>query len=129
MLRDEIKDCMRSLDEANGEIHASFVFPAGFTGFDGHFPDNPILPGICTIQAAAVMMQQTMRRRPCIREIRFAKFFNVVRPDDRLDITCRPDPGDPGDVRVTVACGDTKTAELGLSLSYGPGQEPHGQPE
>jgi 3-hydroxyacyl-[acyl-carrier-protein] dehydratase len=123
MLRDEIGDCLRSLEAAADGISASFVFPASFTGFDGHFPGNPILPGICAIQSAAVVLDRAKRCRTRIRTIRFAKFFSVVQPGETLNIQCRPDPNHPEKVRVTARCGDRKVADIGLVVTCEPAPE------
>jgi len=129
MLRDEIRGCMLSFEADNGEVLASFAFPADFTGFDGHFPGNPILPGICTLQSAIVMLEHAGLRRTSIREIRFAKFFTVVGPEETVQFVCRPDPHDPNSVHVTARCGDRKVADIGLSVTYGPDPEPRSQTE
>lgn len=63
--------------------------------FSGHFPGDPVMPGVllceCCLQAGAILM----RRRPAIAEdasvpvvtrILEAKFKRVVRPGDRLRI-------------------------------------------
>lgn len=63
--------------------------------FSGHFPDDPVMPGVllceCCLQAGAILI----RRRhavaedasvPVVTRILEAKFKRVVRPGDRLRI-------------------------------------------
>ncbi len=123
MLRNEIQDCLQAFEATDDGITASFVFPPEFTGFDGHFPGNPILPGICTIQSAALMLDRAKCCRTRIRTIRFAKFFSVVQPGETLDMMCRPDPNEPESVRATARCGDRKIADIGLVVTYSPAPE------
>ena len=49
---------MFDLTEADdGSLTARFVFPAEFTGFRGHFPEQPVLPAVCKIQAVVAMLE------------------------------------------------------------------------
>ena len=43
-MKNEIKECMGNVSIDGDGATAGFVFPASFKGFEGHFPDNPIVP-------------------------------------------------------------------------------------
>ncbi len=73
---------------ADGKICAKFIFPADFIGFQGHFPDKPILPGICKILAVKAMLQRYYNRKLSIKQIVTAKFFAPVACGDELLIEC-----------------------------------------
>ena len=73
---------------ADGKICAKFIFPADFIGFQGLFPDKPILPGICKILAVKAMLQRYYNRKLSIRQIVTAKFFAPVACGDELLIEC-----------------------------------------
>ena len=60
----EIEQCMSGLTEAEGdEVTARFLFPAAFIGFQGHFPERPVLPAVCKIQAAIAVLEAWSERR------------------------------------------------------------------
>lgn len=68
-----------------GVFAAGFRFPPDFPGFSGHFPDNPVLPGIVQIMAAAHVAG---RGAPlALRAVRRCKFLRPVRPDQSLAVT------------------------------------------
>jgi len=74
-------------DESAFKIEASLIFDQGFPAFSGHFPGNPILPGI--IQLASVRMLATrFLRQPlvpsCLSNI---KFREMIRPGQPVNIS------------------------------------------
>ena len=61
--------------------------------FQGHFPDNPIMPGVLQIEAMAQLSAGVVMMKPeykgklvLFAGIDKARFKNVVRPGDRLDM-------------------------------------------
>ncbi|MEW6599913.1 MAG: hypothetical protein AB1499_02995 [Nitrospirota bacterium] len=87
-MKKAIEQCMTVHEEGNsGGLGAVFVFPENFIGFQGHFPGNKILPGICQIQSALCMLERSKGKRAVLREIVSAKFFSPVLPAEEL--TCR----------------------------------------
>ena len=67
-----------------GSVYFSIDFPA----FDGHFPGDPILPGITYI-AMAYEIAGRMNYQPEQFQVRKASFHRLVRPESRLDITVK----------------------------------------
>ncbi len=61
--------------------------------FCGHFPNNPVMPGVLQVEAMAQLSAGTMMNLPeykgklaLFAAIDNVKFKNVVRPGDRLDM-------------------------------------------
>ena len=62
--------------------------------FAGHFPDNPIVPGVILTEAlaqaagiaAASGYPETARPLFLLSAIRMMKFFQAVRPGDQIDL-------------------------------------------
>ena len=61
--------------------------------FNGHFPDNPIMPGVLQVEALAQMGAGILMTLPeykgklCVfTGIDKLKFRNIVRPGDRIDM-------------------------------------------
>ncbi|MDO5565289.1 MAG: 3-hydroxyacyl-ACP dehydratase FabZ family protein [Planctomycetia bacterium] len=63
--------------------------------FDGHFPDNPVTPGVilCEIvaQSACILVRQfaTEDTVPYLVEVNHSRFRNLVRPGDKFETQCR----------------------------------------
>ena len=82
-LRKEIETSMFDLSVSENAICAKFKFPESFIGFDGHFKDNPILPGICNIQIIDILANFKLKE-PKLKNIKMAKFLNVTLPNDEI---------------------------------------------
>ena len=95
--------------------------------FCGHFPENPIMPGVLQIEAMAQLSAGTLMNMPEYRGklalfagIEGARFKNVVRPGDRLDmesrIIKRKGPIVKTEVKAFVDGKLTVSAELTFSI-------------
>ena len=122
MLRDEIREAMSALQHAEGgRLLATFFFPPTFTGFQGHFPEHAVLPGVCTVQAVLVMLAADRHSRVQLKQITSAKFFAAAGPGEELRFDCRiqqPEAA-PAVVKATVMRQDTKIADLSLKVACG----------
>lgn len=100
----EIRHCMSDLSETGDSgIQARFVFPPEFVGFQGHFPDHPILPGVCKMQAVLVLLQEWYQKEISLKEIVMAKFLSPVSCGEELIFECREvkKTGDDREVKKT----------------------------
>lgn len=87
-MRKEIDGFLNNYAGEGETASAELVFPTTFTGFHGHFPDQPILPGVCQITLALVMADRMLGRRTKMAAVTNAKFVAVVTPDQLLEIAC-----------------------------------------
>ena len=79
------------------EIEASCFVPVDSPWFEGHFPGEPILPGIAivhTVEQAILKDIQKNNERVVLDELRRIRFVQPVRPGEELKITVlREDTG------------------------------------
>jgi 3-hydroxyacyl-[acyl-carrier-protein] dehydratase len=116
----EIKKSMLGLSEIPGNnITARFIFQPDFTGFKGHFPGKPVLPGVCKIQAVISMIEKWHEKNVCLKEISLAKFFASVSCNQEILISSGKlvDGPDETKIRASVTSDGKKIAELHLKLS------------
>ena len=69
-----------------GAVEALVSVPGGSPWFSGHFPDNPILPGIAQLHMTAEVIARSTGEHLCIQRVSRVKFKRIVRPDESLDI-------------------------------------------
>ena len=84
-----------SIEEGNN-IHASMNIKDGDVFLEGHFPENPIVPGVILIeamgQASGILGFKTMGKTPeegsiyVIAGVDKARFRQRVLPGDKVDI-------------------------------------------
>lgn len=120
-LRKEIRSCMRGNTFTDcARSAATFCFPGDFVGFKGHFPERPVLPGVCKIQAILVICELHKGVPVQLREIVTAKFFAPADVDDELtfDAVELPAAGDRCLVKTHVSRGGERIARIDLLVSY-----------
>ena len=69
-----------------GEIVASVAIDGNSPWFSGHFPDNPILPGIAQLKMVADLISKSAEGNMCLTGVTRVKFRKIVKPGDLLDI-------------------------------------------
>jgi 3-hydroxyacyl-[acyl-carrier-protein] dehydratase len=82
--------------EAGSHLHAMKNITFNEPQFTGHFPDNPVMPGVLIVEALAqacgILTYLTLGRVPEANEANYlvgidnARFKTVVSPGDRLDL-------------------------------------------
>jgi 3-hydroxymyristoyl/3-hydroxydecanoyl-(acyl carrier protein) dehydratase len=75
-----------------GQSEACVVFaqirvPADSPWFCGHFPGEPILPGIAQLGMVFDAIAQASNRKLKIRSVSRVRFKKAIRPNDHLTIT------------------------------------------
>ncbi len=119
VLRQEIKRYMSDWDAgADGLIRACFVFPEDFTGFQGHFPGRPVVPGVCLVQSALVMLEKSQGVPVRLQEISNAKFYAPATSGDALDVVCSIREKSGKDIRAeaVVSLHGKKIAEIHVTV-------------
>jgi len=96
---------------------AAFFFSENFAGFDGHFLNNPILPGIAQIMAVALTVHPDGPSR--IRKIIRCKFVSIVRTGETMTVEARCIEAEEGAL-VTAECSTDKgiCAHIKLELTF-----------
>ncbi len=54
--------------------------------FSGHFPNNPVFPGIAQLKLVADLIQASTTEPLQLHSIRRVKFRKLVKPGEKLDI-------------------------------------------
>ena len=122
-LAQETRRCLVRLTGGDhGALVGQFVFPPGYLGFAGHFPGNPVLPGVCMVQAAVVMQEAWHHTPVTMGDVVSAKWFAPVKPGIELTIEAKtPRAGSaerPGMViKTRISCLGDKVAELALRVT------------
>ncbi len=58
--------------------------------FSGHFPNNPILPGIAQLKMVVDLITKSGACKECLSGLSRVKFRKIVRPGDQLVIRVTP---------------------------------------
>ena len=67
--------------------HLRMTLPATLAWFQGHFPGEPILPGISQVHMAVLLSAEVLGWAPEGADLNRVKFKDIVRPGETLDLT------------------------------------------
>ncbi len=73
-----IKDKLEYQEE---NLNLCVKFDKNFIGFDGHFPNNPVLPGVVMIKVIIKMYELYNKKEFTLSQIKQAKFIEPVLAD------------------------------------------------
>lgn len=104
-----------TLAVANAAVTLRKTLPLDHPALPGHFPGNPILPGVVLLDQiiGAALDHGQLANAACV--VRAAKFLRPVRPGEELTIRLQPQPH--GRIRFECSVG----GELAVSGSLQPG--------
>jgi len=69
-----------------GTFEASFAFPADLPVFKGHFPGNPIVPGVLLIECVRYALSQKLARPMRLVACARVKFKGLIRPAQEFEL-------------------------------------------
>ena len=95
-------------------MKATIAVPAGGGCFEGHFPGQPILPGVVLLDLALQALAGAQQRAAPLRGIAFARLRQLVVPGDQLELAARHLDG--AQVRIDLRRGPELVANAQLSL-------------
>ncbi len=87
-MRERIRAGRTDGGEKAGFPWTRYEFSNQFLGFDGHFPGQPVLPGVCMLKAVAVTLEDWHGRGIRVEEVRKARFLSPIRPGQPLEVKC-----------------------------------------
>jgi len=67
------------------------VIPKNLLYFDGHFADNPVLPGVVQVNWASVMGRRAFSISGTFKQLEVIKFQQLFFPLDEITITLKYD--------------------------------------
>jgi len=72
------------IDELNNterEISAKISIDANHEIFKGHFPDNPIMPGVCMLQIIKELTEKVLKKELFLQTATNIKFMAKINPE------------------------------------------------
>lgn len=69
-----------------------WLVPADHPAFAGHFPGNPIVPGVVLLDRAILFAEEMLDQPGRNWQVGNAKFFSPVRPEEALTFSLMTKP-------------------------------------
>ena len=116
-LRSRIRDLA---SPAENEYVCTMEFDPAFTGFEGHFEGNPIVPGVCLIEAARVIAEEIAKQPLRTLKIAQCRFRRPVLAGESAAVNVKfSAAATPGqyNVRADFRVGEALSAQLRLEAA------------
>ncbi len=110
---------VEELERTPDQIRYSLEFPATSRFFEGHFPDNPILPGVAQVQICIELLAASLAQPVSVRELESVRFRKPLTPstpceltvrlpdaDGRIEFAFRSDEGLVADGKMMITTGE-----------------------
>lgn len=65
------------------ELSCEISYNKQHTIFEGHFPGNPIVPGVCTMQMIGDLLAYTVQKKLRLTNAANIKYLQLITPDIR----------------------------------------------
>ncbi|MFH2130718.1 MAG: hypothetical protein ABIK68_10130 [bacterium] len=89
--------------------------------FQGHFPGNPVTPGVCLIQMLKEIVSDHLQQGVLLTEARQIKFLNILVPDRTveldLEMTLEPSGSTGVSVKAIISHADRSYFKFSGSFS------------
>ncbi|MBP0637156.1 AMP-binding protein [Cupriavidus sp. AcVe19-6a] len=102
--RDTLAALVAQLSRARDVAAAlpAFVIDAGHPAMAGHFPGNPIVPGVVLLDHALLALGSALGRPLVPTQAGTIKFLSPVRPGERVEIEHDAEPATDGSERLRI---------------------------
>lgn len=114
---DETTGWKLSIRKTEDAVTALADVPAASRWFDGHFPEDPILPGIAQLALVTEVLKRTLGPRTAAVRFSRVRFKQLIRPGDRLALDIRPKTDNARDFAFRITCGDEAALTGSVTIS------------
>ena len=83
-------DLKSDILEADGMITAQVEVPAESIWFDGHFPDQAILPGVAQLAMVVQILGHALKKNVYAANVNRVRFKQVIMPAERIEVQITP---------------------------------------
>ena len=98
---------------------AQVSIPADSPWFKGHFPGDPLLPGIAQLHLVMEAVRAALGQDVRLTGLKRVRFKRIIRPEETIDIAVDPVPDKPGLYRFQLTI-DGENACSGLMMTGPP---------
>ncbi|SDJ75177.1 3-hydroxyacyl-ACP dehydratase [Chryseobacterium jejuense] len=103
----------------NGSFLAYIQLNKDHDIFKGHFPGNPVTPGVCMMQIIKELTEELTASKLFLKTASNVKFMAIINPFETPDLKLQLDITEDGeDVKVKNSTSFGETIALKLSVSY-----------
>jgi 3-hydroxyacyl-[acyl-carrier-protein] dehydratase len=107
MLRNDFYTILSKKKSSENSFSATIVINENHAVFDGHFPQNPVVPGVCMLQMVKDLMEDELHKSIQLQSIGNVKFTAVVNPAQNPEL----------DIKISYELSDGKSYKINSIIS------------
>jgi len=92
-----------SIEITGFAVKATLVINVGHTIFGGHFPDQPVVPGVCMMQMIKEILEQVLEKKTNLVKASEMKFLTIINPQETTSIKASVHYSFAEDGTITIA--------------------------
>ncbi len=85
--------------------------------FEGHFPNHPVTPGVCTMQIIKELSENHFGKELMLKSARNVKFMAIINPEEnsevRFDLSFEPVGESEFSIKATVMMNESPALKFG----------------
>lgn len=71
----------------SGNFTAQITLNAAHDIFKGHFPGNPVTPGVCMMQIVKDLAEKCIETKLFLKSASNVKFMSIINPEENFELT------------------------------------------
>lgn len=106
---------INSLEQADNKVNANITINKDHQVFEGHFPGNPITPGVCMMQIIKELTEEVTNKTLFMKSASNIKFMAIINPEINADLNLLLDVAETEDgykVKNSTSFGETTALKL-----------------
>lgn len=115
-LRDEVRDSLGECRVDGPGVAASLCFEPGLSVFEGHFPGQPLVPGVYLVEAVRLLAERVHGVALHLDAVEDARFTAPVAPGATVTVALTLTGDDRLTAEARLHVGDQEAASLRLAL-------------
>lgn len=103
----------------NGSFIANISLNKNHNIFKGHFPGNPVTPGVCMMQIVKELTEEFTGKKLFLKSASNVKFMAIINPFETPDLTLQLDIKESEEeIKVKNVTSFGETIALKMSVNY-----------
>jgi 3-hydroxyacyl-[acyl-carrier-protein] dehydratase len=96
---------IQRMETTGTEVKAELVINAGHQIFEGHFPGQPVLPGVCMMQMLKEILEQETGKKTNLAKAHEMKFLAIIDPSKNhlISANIKYNTGEDGSLNVVAS--------------------------
>jgi 3-hydroxyacyl-[acyl-carrier-protein] dehydratase len=108
-----------AFEKSEDKLSCTLHYDAAHEIFQGHFPGNPIVPGVCTMAIVKELLEEALQQTLMLKESKTVKFLGLIDPSmsPAVSLSWKEEAGH---IHATASLQDGSTALFKMSGNYVP---------